>query len=962
MTRRPLLALVLALALTGLLALAPLAHAQSTAIDATIEGVAKDTTGAVLPGVTIQVTNVDTGARRSLTSGADGGFRALLLPLGTYTVRAERQGFKSAERTGVKLSAGQTATIDFTLEVGGMEEVVSVSGEAPMVEIGKIDLGRTISEVEIKNLPNVARNMYNFALLQPNVTGYENEEFGATRMNANGSQMRTNYQVDGASATQKDRAGLRMFQPSEIMVKEVRVITSGFAPEFGQTTGMVYNAVSPSGTNDLSGSASYRFRRKDFAARPLLLAPTAPKPDLKVDDFFVTLGGPIVKDKLHFYLGYERLKNDLSAGRVITVTPQTAATLGLSAAALGDGVIPAVQTVDMVIGKLDYQLNARHRLSARYSVFKNTTPENIAGGLNTREIATDFKDQMDSAGVQVVSSFGGAALNELRLAYGKRDNPLVPSAAAGPGPRIEVTGVANFGGAPTATDFIQDYIQVIDNVSLIRGRHNFKFGIDAQFISDERRNDLQATYVFPNTAAYLAARNGSNPFGYTRITQAVGDPAVAYDSRFWGIFAQDDFRVSPRIKVLYGIRYDLFQVPDANPQAPFPGSRSFRVDKNNFAPRLGISWALDSAARTVLRASSGVMYETPLLMFYQDALFESGAPRLLTASVTPTQAGAPAFPGTLAGLPPGVTPSRSIRTVATDFDTHYAILSNLQLERALTNDMSATVGYVNSTGRSLPLVLNSNVLPTSATLGDGRPVYSRSISATTRVDPNFDIIREVRSSGRSQYNALTLALNRRQKNGYQFQASYTLARAREVGVIGGRYVIGSTDVEAISDPSDQDRDYGYTAWNVTHTFIMSGVLAPRLEGGSFGARLANDNQLAFTLQANSGLPFNIRTTTDLNADGISADRPNGIARQSGELGRFLNVDARYSRFIPIARDFRGELFVEVKNMFNTRNVRAVNSIVATTAQGDLAAALPAEFPVTATYEQRQMQLGLKVTF
>ena len=795
------------------------------------------------------------------------------------------------------------------------------------------------------------------------MTGYENEEFGATRMNANGSQMRTNYQIDGGSATQKDRAGLRMFQPSEIMVKEVKVITSGFAPEFGQTTGMVYNAVSPSGTNDLAGSASYRFRRKSFAARPFLLAPTAPKPDLKVDDFYGTFGGPIVKDKLHFYLGYERLKNDLSAGRVITVTPQTAATLGLSAQALGDGVIPAIQTVDMLIGKLDYQINAQHRLSARYSVFKNSTPENVGGGLNTRETATDFKDQMDSAGVQLVSSFGAAQLNELRIAYGKRDNPLVPSAVAGPGPQITITGVANFGGAPTPTDFIQDYIQLIDNFSLIRGRHNMKFGVDVQFISDERRNNLQATYVFPDTAAYLAAKNGSNRFGYTRITQAVGDPTVAYDSRFWGFFVQDDFKVSPSFKILYGIRYDLFQVPDADPSAPFPGSRSFKVDKNNFAPRVGISWALDSAARTVLRASSGVMYETPLLMFYQDALFESGAPKLLTASVTPTQPGAPAFPGTLASLPPGVTPSRSIRTIATEYDTQYAILSNVQLERALTNDMSATIGYVNSTGRSLPLVLNSNVIPTAARLGDGRPIYALSpINSSTRVDPSFDIIREVRSSGRSQYNALTLALNRRPRNGYQFQASYTLANAKEVGVIGGRYVIGSSDVEAISDPSDQERDYGYTAWNVTHTFIFSGVLAPRVEGDSVGARLGNNNQLAFTLQANSGLPFNIRTNVDRNGDGILADRPNGIERQSGELGRFFNVDARYSRLIPVGKGVRAELFVEAKNIFNTRNTRAVNSVVTTTATGDLAAPLPAQFPITGTYEQRQMQLGLKLTF
>jgi len=162
-------------------------------------------------------------------------FSVLLLPLGGYRVRAELAGFKVVEQTGITLSAGQTISANVTLEVGGVQEVVQVTAESPVTHPGRIDLGRTITEAEIKNLPNVARNPYNFGLLQPNVTGYENEEFGATRMNANGSQMRTNYQIDGSSATQKDRAGLRMFQPSETMIKEVQVVSSGFAPEFGQT-------------------------------------------------------------------------------------------------------------------------------------------------------------------------------------------------------------------------------------------------------------------------------------------------------------------------------------------------------------------------------------------------------------------------------------------------------------------------------------------------------------------------------------------------------------------------------------------------------------------------------------------------------------------------------------------------------------------------------------------------------
>src|SRR5262245_12106387 len=279
---------VAALLLFSLLALAPSARAQSTAINGTIEGVVRDTTGAVLSGATVTVTNLDMGAQRTLVAGSEGDFRAPLLPLGTYKVRAELPGFKTAERTGVSLSAGQTAVLNFALEVGEQQETVSVTAELPVAQPGKIDLGRTISEAEIKNLPLVSRNPYNFAFLQANVTGYENQEFGVPRINANGTQMHTNYQIDGDTNTQKDRAGLRLLPVSEVVVREVKVITSGFAPEFGQTTGMVYNAITPSGTNQVTGSASFRFRRKDFSEKPFFLAATAPKPDTHVNNWTAT--------------------------------------------------------------------------------------------------------------------------------------------------------------------------------------------------------------------------------------------------------------------------------------------------------------------------------------------------------------------------------------------------------------------------------------------------------------------------------------------------------------------------------------------------------------------------------------------------------------------------------------------------------------------------------------------------
>ena len=307
--------------LLSFLSLGGLAFGQASAINATIEGVIHDESGGAIPGAAVTVTNSGTGLMRVVTSNEAGYYRAQLLPLGTYTVAVEIPGFASFARDGLTLTAGMTARVDIILGLGRMEESVTVAADSPVVDPAKIELGRVLDSREIRNIPLVSRNPFNFALLQANVTGYENEEFGVPRINANGTQMRTNYQMDGNTNMQKNRAGLRLAPISEVMVQEVNVVTSGFAPEFGKTTGMVYNVVTPSGTNDIGGSASYRFRRKAFSARPFFLSGDDPKPDTNVDAFTAAVGGPIRSDKAHYYFGYEKVKRDLSADRVITVDP-----------------------------------------------------------------------------------------------------------------------------------------------------------------------------------------------------------------------------------------------------------------------------------------------------------------------------------------------------------------------------------------------------------------------------------------------------------------------------------------------------------------------------------------------------------------------------------------------------------------------------------------------------------------
>jgi hypothetical protein len=951
------------------------AWAQAQAANGNIEGTARDTSGAPLPGVTVTVTNMDTGTTRSVVTNESGGYRAPLLPLGRYRVSAELQGFKTFEQQGITLSAGQTALINIDLSVGNVSETITVSSESPIAQPGKIDLGRTISETEVKNLPLVSRNPYNFAFLQANVTGYENNEFGVPRINANGSQMHTNYQLDGNTNTEKDRAGLRLLPVSEILVREVKVITNGFAPEFGQTTGMVYNAITPSGTNNIHGSSSFRFRRNAMSARPFFLAPTAVKPDTDVNNFNATLGGPIVKDKLHYYAGYEYVDRSLVTGsQVITVSPAAAQELGITLPA--DGVIPAHQKVNFLFGKTDYQLNAANRLSARYFLFKNSSASNIAGGLTTTDRATDFTDRMDSASAQLVSSLGATRLNELRVQYARRHQfrTLADSAADGPG--ITVSGVANFGGPrlgdtnSVGFDFEQGIWQVIDNLTWLKGKHSFKAGIDAQFISDNRHKGERFLYTFPNTAAYLAAKNGTSPLGYTSLAQDFGQLDVAYDSGFYGLFVQDDWQMNSQMKLLFGLRYDLFDIPSSRAFAPNPYSSDFTVDKNNLAPRVGFSWSLDSQAKTVLRASTGLMYEPPLLDFYDNAILNNGDPASFSVSLSGTSAGAPPFPQSLANVPPTfVLPRQSINAVDPDFRTQSAWLSNVQVERELRRDMSFSVGYVNSIGRNLPVLMDVNIIPTAASLGDGRPIYSTAVNGATRVDTNFDHINMFKSIGESTYNAFTASLTKRMTHGWMAQATYTLARGEDTAPLTGTYVVGSGD-DRVSDPSNLDRDKGVTPFNQAHTFSLSTVIAPVVADSRAGAAIWNNNQLGIIVQANSGLPFNIRAATDLNGDGVLNDRPNGLERNAGRLGRVFYLDMRYSRFIPVRSGQRAELFLEAKNLFNTENIAGVNRVLPSGAVDAAGNALVpivingADYPTAGKsgYDQRLIQLGFKYSF
>ncbi len=960
-----------ALALLVVCALTGTAYGQSQAINGTIEGTVKDASGAVLPGVTVTIHNTDTGSQRVVVSNESGVFRAPLLQLGKFTVTAELSGFSKYEQVGITLVAGQTVSLPIALKVGGLTDAITVTADSAVVNLVKTDVGRNINEVEIKNLPLVSRNPYNFALLQPGVTGSENNEYGVPRFGVNGQALRVNYQVDGNTNTQRDRAGLRMMPMSEVMIKEVQVVTSGFAPEFGSTTGLVYNAVTPSGTNTLKGDVSYKWREKKWSAFPFFFAgqkTDATRPDNSVDIITGTIGGPIRKNSLHYYAGVERTFREMP--RLINIDPGIAAQVGIPTQ---PAAVPASQDVLFLIGKLDWQANSSQRITARTNTFRNKNPLNAGGGGNTAmERSVDFGDRMWSHAAQVVSTLGSANLNELRMQVAQRHQRRFSSEGAGTGISVNINGGVVNGvnnniqfGMPTGDgeDFIQRIYQVVDSYTMLRGNHSFKTGFDYQYIDDHRAVPLPATYTFPTVAAYLAAKSGANPKGYTTFAQTVAIQ-TQFDMTNGGLSAylQDDWKVTPNLKVLYGVRYDLNIYNKGIPGSPY--SESFNRDKNNFGPRFGFAWTPDDSGKSVVRGSSVVMYDQMLLAIIEQSYEASGDPRRIAVSVAPSAANAPSFPNVL-------TTATGTQSVIFGMDPNFVSgrtwQNNIAYERALGTNYSASISAMYARGYTMPVISEVNFTNTPVrTLDDGRGVYSATVNATTRVDPRYNRVRLVQSIGESWYKAMTLQLGKRWNGSLQFDLNYTLAKGIDTAPLGGGTLSVQGDA-ARSDPFNLARDKGPNSLDIRHTFNASIVALSNFTiANRVLHHIINNNQISLLAQVNSGTPVQVQGNTDLNGDGTNNDRPLNITRNSLNLPTRKNVDARISRFINFGRRYKFEIQAEFKNIFNweqvsgvqtTYTVNATTGAATTTLPGNSGALIP-----TNGYEQRKFQLGFKLFF
>lgn len=944
--------------------------AQTEAINGSIRGRVTDPSGAPVPSAAVAAANTNTGFSRAVDTSSDGYFVIPNLPLGPYTLTIKKEGFEAQRRTGIVLDAGTEAVIDTALAVGATSTTVEVTGEAPVIEPSRVDIGRTIDSAEVDNLPLTSRNPYNFVLFQPGVSGHPNPELGVPRVvNTNGLDNRVQYQMDGMPDTESDQYGLRLFAISDSYVREVQTVSNSFAPEFGRTTGDIYNAITNSGTNTFHGEFYFVGRPPDASARTILLGAGQPNSSIDLHDYSTNAGGPLKKNKLFIFGAYEHLLR--GTPEAVTITPTNAAALGIPSSQLATA--PTVQHVQFLDLRVDWNINSKNQVFFRYNYFRNEYPFNTNdGGLNALDAASDFHDRAHIGGIQLLTTFSPTALNELRLSEPYRNEHHVPDPIDGPGPVITVTGIATFNGTPLSaagSRFAEKIPSITDNFTKIVGAHTFKTGFGWQQNNDNQTSAVYNQYTFPSVSAYLSAKNGtacpisgvSNPFlCYSSFSTVLGNPGAAYKSNFYDFFVQDSWQVRPNLLLIYGVRYDYYQAPAALANAPFVYNQSFHNPGKDWAPRLGIAWSMDQ--KTVLRVSSGLFYDVPSTNLWYQTFANGGSTQAFTDTFTPSSANAPLFPNVFSYLPGAAFPSPPTITALTPkYRTPYTINSSIQISRQLSQNDAFTIGYVNTGARDLTYERDMNLINPVSYLADGRPVYSSTVNASTRLYPQFNGIKLEDTGATANYNALILNFLHRWSAGFETNASYTWSHSLSDAPDLYGY---DTSNALIEDPLNRRLDYGNSVVNRPNAFTMSSVFKPTFSlNNGFWNHLANGNELTILANISSGDEESIGTSTNLINDPASpAQRPLYVGRDTVRTPNIYQIDMRYTRTLFAIRErFRTMLLAEANNVFNTRNVTSLNVTAVTNSAGVITTA-PTLGPTGTILEGRLIQLGIKANW
>ncbi len=964
------------------------AFAQSQATTGNIEGRVTDQNGAGVPNANVTVKNQATGFEKSNNSDSEGNYRVILLPPGKYDVTVKGvQGFADAKYANVTVTIGGQTPLDIQLGVGGTSVNVDVSAEGQIVETTRTSVASTVNERAIENLPVNGRNYLDFATLTPAVVRDPTRQGDL----AVGGQKGTlnSLQVDGVDNNNTffgqsfGRTGTRPpYQFSEESVQEFQVNQNGFSAEFGRSGGAVINVVTKSGTNDWHGSAFYYFRDESLNSNtPILTARNLKRPKSQIKQYGGTLGGPIKKDRAFFFFTYDGQRSNIPN---IVDPPnffaQPANIQSLLAPKLGTYNIGRDQDVFMF--KTDIRVNNSNQLSLRFNQQNFTGNNNESNGpLGVEEHSGNSVAKTTTFSGSLTSTLSNNVVNEFRFQWARDREPgeannAQPEARIQTGGGFLLLGRNNF--SPRETTIKR--AQFVDSVIYTRGSHNFKFGVDFNF--DRIFNFFPGIFTGQFTFNSYALFASNTPASYTQNFAGAGTSGAVTEPDFneYAFFAQDDWRVTPKLTLNFGVRYDLQDMaePTVNNPSAALAAAGFNTttavkDNNNIAPRFGFSYAFDE--KTVVRGGYGIFYgRTPSIMlgtsFSQNGIQVTGVTLTCTAVPNPC----PIYPNNFSAVPSGaVPPNPSLYIFDKDYVQPYVQQGRLGIERELFSNFSLSATYLMFRGVHLSRTRDVNLsAPVSTPITDPNgQTFNVLRFPAARPIAGFARISLFESTGDSFYNAIAIEGKKRFSKGLQFILTYTYSKAKDNKPDQTVVVVGTDDVKIQNNNLDLRNEWGRSDLDIPHRFVFSPVYELGKYSGSdnpFVQQLLGNWTFSGIVTLQSGFAHSAVITGDANRDGnASSDRLPGVPRNDFTTPNVYIFDARATKSFTFGDRYRLSFVVEAFNLFNRSNLATVNNARYTIASSSATTfsnpAVTTPFQGARTFlGERQIQLAVKFKF
>jgi Carboxypeptidase regulatory-like domain/TonB dependent receptor len=933
-------------ALVGaLLARAVPGFAQQSVDYASVSGRVTDPSGAVVAAAQITARHTQTNLTGTAVTDQEGRFRFPYLRVGPYEFTVREQGFQDATRT-LTLTVGSAFELPVTLSVGGIDTSVTVTGEATVLEAARSQIAGTVSEPEVRSHPMNGRNFLELALLVPGVspTNVASTQLfpetsavpGVSLSIGSQRNLSNNFIVDGLSAND-DAAALSGITYGVDAIEQFQVVTSGAQAELGRALGGYVNVVTRSGTNVLHGTV-YDYIRDDRLNENNALSGT--KLPMNQAQYGGSLGGPIVASRTFYFTNVEQRRLDqtglatISDANVAAVNARLAA-VGYQGPPITTGVYPNPVDSTNVLGKLDHQITGRDRFGLRYSLYDVSAERSRgAGGLNAPSASSALDNRDHTIAASNTFTISSRTVLESRAQYAYSDLEAPPTDPIGPA--VSIAGVASFGtssGSPTRR--VNKLYQVVNNLSHQAGAHAFRAGLDFLYNDDRITypRSVRGSYTFSSMATFLAGVYNNAGF-----TQTFGASEVSQTNPNLGIYLQDEWKPSSRVTLNLGVRYDLQFLETVS------------TDRDNVSPRLGVAWSPFDSRRTLVRGSAGLFYDRVPLRALANAILSAGNTtdlanlRQIGVSLSPNQAGAPAFPNILSGVVPSVT-LVNLTTMDRDLQHAYSRQAGVEIEQQLGDRATVGVGYQYLRGLNLLMSVNQNV-PTCLASGTNNGC---------RPNPDFANNSQYSSVGDSNYHGLHVSFMQRPGRWGHYRVSYTLSKSMNN--------LGEFFFSSPIDPFDLSKDWGRSDDDQRHRLVINGAVHTSMEPATTAwEHLVNGFLVSGMLQAYSALPFNITSgvTTIQGTAGRPIVNAAFIERNAGVGSDFFSLNARISRVFRLRGRVELEGLAEGFNLTNHRNVLTRNTNFGSGAYPTNPSATFGQ--ITAVGDPRTFQFGIRVRF